>query len=165
MKGTNRRDFLKSLGATAAGLVLAPAVFTQRRQKHCVIIGAGFSGLAAAYKLKTAGWKVTVLEARDRIGGRVFSHKFAFTDLTCELGAEWVEFDLEKTVDRNGADNGVGDESFTLIGNSLKFVIVRSKRRNGSDTYTTAPLCDSGHLPVLMEIPCVYPFFKFVAQP
>lgn len=90
MKGTNRRDFLKTLGATAAGLVLAPAVFTQRKQKHCVIIGAGFSGLAAAYKLKTAGWKVTVLEARDRIGGRVFSHKFAGTDLICELGAEWV---------------------------------------------------------------------------
>jgi monoamine oxidase len=31
-----------------------------------------------------------VLEARDRIGGRVFSHKFAGTDLVCELGAEWV---------------------------------------------------------------------------
>lgn len=86
----SRRDFLKTLGATAAGLTLAPAVFTQRRQKHCVIIGAGFSGLAAAYKLKTAGWKVTVLEARNRIGGRVFSHKFAGTELICELGAEWV---------------------------------------------------------------------------
>ena len=90
METNTRREFLKTLGATAAGLVLAPAVFTQRRQKHCVIIGAGFSGLAAAYKLKTAGWKVTVLEARDRIGGRVFSHKFAGTDLICELGAEWV---------------------------------------------------------------------------
>jgi monoamine oxidase len=33
---------------------------------------------------------VTVLEARDRIGGRVFSHRFAGTDLICELGAEWV---------------------------------------------------------------------------
>ena len=85
-----RRDFLKTLGATAIGVTLAPAVFTQRRQKHCVVIGAGFAGLAAAYKLKTAGWRVTVLEARDRIGGRVFSHKFAGTDLICELGAEWV---------------------------------------------------------------------------
>jgi monoamine oxidase len=86
----SRRDFLKTLGATAAGVALAPAVFTQRRQRHCVIIGSGFAGLAAAYKLKTAGWRVTVLEARDRIGGRVFSHKFAGTDLICELGAEWV---------------------------------------------------------------------------
>ena len=87
---TSRRTFIKTLGATAAGLVLAPAVFTQRRRKKCIVIGAGFAGLAAAYKLKNAGWDVTVLEARDRIGGRVFSHKFANTELICELGAEWV---------------------------------------------------------------------------
>ncbi|PYS98186.1 MAG: FAD-dependent oxidoreductase [Acidobacteria bacterium] len=85
-----RRAFLKTLGASAAGLVLAPTVFTQRRSKKCIVIGAGFAGLSAAYKLKTAGWDVTVLEARTRIGGRVFSHKFAGTDLVCELGAEWV---------------------------------------------------------------------------
>ncbi len=85
-----RREFLKGLAATAAGVVLAPAVLAQRRGKTCVVIGAGFAGLAAAYKLKNAGWNVTVLEARDRIGGRVFSHKFAGTDLICELGAEWV---------------------------------------------------------------------------
>ena len=85
-----RRDFLKLLGATAAGVVLAPNVISQRRKKTAVIIGAGFAGLAAAYKLKTAGWNVTILEARDRIGGRVYSHKFAGTDLMCELGAEWV---------------------------------------------------------------------------
>lgn len=87
---TSRRQFLKSLGILTTTATLAPAVLTQRRQKHCVVIGAGFAGLAAAYKLKTAGWKVTVLEARDRIGGRVFSHEFAGTDLVCELGAEWV---------------------------------------------------------------------------
>lgn len=86
----NRRDFLKALGAAATGVALAPSVFTQKRQRRAVIIGAGFAGLAAAYKLKNAGWSVTVLEARTRIGGRVFSHKFAGTDLICELGAEWV---------------------------------------------------------------------------
>ena len=40
--------------------------------------------------MKNAGRNVTVLEARDRIGGRVFSHKFKGTDLICELGGEWV---------------------------------------------------------------------------
>mgnify|MGYP002336092172 FL=1 len=87
---TTRRHFLQSIAAAAAGSVLAPNVLTQRRPRKCLVIGAGFAGLAAAYKLKTAGWNVTVLEARDRIGGRVFSHKFAGTDLICELGAEWV---------------------------------------------------------------------------
>jgi monoamine oxidase len=86
----SRRTFLKTLGIAATGAVFAPAVFTQRRRKKCIVIGAGFAGLAAAYKLKNAGWDVAVLEARDRIGGRVFSHKFAGTDLVCELGAEWV---------------------------------------------------------------------------
>src|SRR6187200_1251175 len=87
---TTRRQFIRTATVAAAGTVLAPNVFTQRRQKSAVVIGAGFAGLAAAYKLKNAGWSVTVLEARDRIGGRVFSHKFAGTDLVCELGAEWV---------------------------------------------------------------------------
>src|SRR6188768_241584 len=85
-----RREFLKTLGAVSAGVALAPNVLSQKRKRSAVIIGAGLAGLAAAYKLKNAGWQVTVLEARDRIGGRVFSHKFAGTDLICELGAEWV---------------------------------------------------------------------------
>ena len=86
----DRRSFLKGIGGAAAVAALAPNVLTQRRQKRCVIIGAGLAGLAAAYKLKTAGWQVTVLEARDRIGGRVFSHKDEQSGLVCELGAEWV---------------------------------------------------------------------------
>src|SRR5215203_3147701 len=86
----SRRSFLKSLATAAAGAALAPTVVSQQRKKNCIVIGAGFAGLAAAYKLKNAGWSITVLEARDRIGGRVFSHKFAGTDLICELGAEWV---------------------------------------------------------------------------
>lgn len=88
----NRRDFLKVLGGASLGVSLVPSsVFAQRRRKTCVILGAGFSGLAAAYKLKNAGWNVTILEGRDRIGGRVFSQTFAANpNLTFELGAEWV---------------------------------------------------------------------------
>jgi monoamine oxidase len=41
--------------------------------RSVVIIGAGISGLVSAYELKRAGYKVTVLEARDRIGGRAWS--------------------------------------------------------------------------------------------
>ncbi len=86
----SRRAFLKAFGSAAAGLALAPAVFTQRKPKRCVIIGSGLAGLAAAHKLKNAGWEVTVLEGRVRPGGRVFSHNFKDTELICELGAEWV---------------------------------------------------------------------------
>ncbi len=91
-KNTNRREFLKILGAAAFGISLAPKnIFAQKRRKSCVIVGAGFSGLAAAFKLKNANWNVTILEARDRIGGRVFSATMPQNkNLTFELGAEWI---------------------------------------------------------------------------
>nr|HQU86490.1 FAD-dependent oxidoreductase [Pyrinomonadaceae bacterium] len=91
-KKTNRRDFLKILGAVSVGTALSTnRVFAQKAQKSCLIIGAGFSGLSAAFKLKNSGWKVTILEARDRIGGRVFSYSFKQNpNLVCELGAEWI---------------------------------------------------------------------------
>src|SRR5580693_7910443 len=45
-----------------------------KRNKECVVIGAGLAGLAAAYYLTNKHCKVTVLEARDRLGGRVLTH-------------------------------------------------------------------------------------------
>jgi len=58
-------------------------------KQHIVIVGAGFAGLAAAYELNSLGFSVTVLEARNRVGGRVWSTKLA-NGTTVELGAEWV---------------------------------------------------------------------------
>lgn len=87
----NRREFLSSLAAAAAtGLATGTPAQVQKKPKSCVIVGAGLAGLSAAYKLKDAGWEVTVLDGRNRIGGRVFSHTFKDTNLICELGAEWV---------------------------------------------------------------------------
>jgi monoamine oxidase len=57
----------------------------------CLVIGGGLAGLSAAYQLTSAGWKVDVLEAQDRLGGRVLSHEFKDgPGLICELGAEWI---------------------------------------------------------------------------
>lgn len=55
-----------------------------------VIIGAGVAGLAAATELVSAGKQVTVLEARDRIGGRIFTLHPDDTQAPVELGAEFV---------------------------------------------------------------------------
>jgi monoamine oxidase len=86
----NRREFLKAAGiAAAVPVLLSPSI--QRRRYSCVIIGAGLSGLAAAHALKRAKWDVRVLEARQRVGGRVLSYSFKENPaLVCELGGEWV---------------------------------------------------------------------------
>lgn len=53
-----------------------------------IVIGAGAAGLVAARELSSAGLKVLVLEARDRIGGRIYTdHSLGFP---VELGAEFV---------------------------------------------------------------------------
>lgn len=54
-----------------------------------VVVGAGFAGLSAAVALSDAGCEVTVLEARDRVGGRVWSHRLP-DGSTVERGAEFV---------------------------------------------------------------------------
>ncbi|MGA8222722.1 MAG: FAD-dependent oxidoreductase, partial [Candidatus Acidiferrales bacterium] len=68
-------------------------------QKSCVVIGAGLAGLAAAYRLTQKHWKVTVVEALDRLGGRVFSHRFdKACSLVCELGGEWIGDDHKEMI-------------------------------------------------------------------
>jgi monoamine oxidase len=57
---------------------------------NVIVIGAGMSGLAAARKLASSGLLVTVIEARNRIGGRIFTqHDPAWTS-AIELGAEFI---------------------------------------------------------------------------
>lgn len=53
-----------------------------------VIVGAGFAGLSAAERLVSMGLSVTVLEGRDRVGGRSFSGAVAGVEV--DLGATWV---------------------------------------------------------------------------
>ena len=54
-----------------------------------VVIGAGIAGLSAAWHLREAGIAATVLEARDRIGGRVWTSR-DFADIPVEFGAELI---------------------------------------------------------------------------
>ena len=87
-----RREFLKITLAASAGLLVSSVPGLARtgsfrgvgRGKRVIVIGGGFGGLACAYELMDAGYGVTVLEARNRVGGRVLS----FTDM---LGGRVVE--------------------------------------------------------------------------
>lgn len=89
---TSRRAFLQAMGRAggygavylsmqAMGLLAAPRAFAgvpelapnSGKGRSVVILGAGIAGLSAGYELSRAGYAVTILEARDRIGGRVWT--------------------------------------------------------------------------------------------
>jgi len=64
-----RRDFLKVLTAGAA--VTSLPLFAGEKEYDAIVLGAGLSGLSAAYNLKKQGMNVLILEGSDRNGGRI----------------------------------------------------------------------------------------------
>jgi monoamine oxidase len=101
----SRRTFLG--GAVAGGVLLAagcsddssrssPATTRPRPDagaaSRVIVVGAGLAGLTTALDLTEAGWDVVVLEARDRVGGRVFTLRDDFSDgLHAECGGESID--------------------------------------------------------------------------
>jgi monoamine oxidase len=64
-----------------------------------LVIGAGAAGLAAARELSGAGRRIAVVEARDRIGGRIFTLHQPDFPLPIELGAEFIHGEVAETLD------------------------------------------------------------------
>jgi monoamine oxidase len=62
---------------------------TQNNEAGVMVIGAGMAGIAAARALVDAGRSVIVLEARDRIGGRIWTNR-EWSGLALDLGASWI---------------------------------------------------------------------------
>ena len=73
----------------AASLALVACPLRAARSGRVAVIGAGMAGLACARRLAGAGFATVVLEARDRIGGRIRTDR-RWSDLPVDLGASWI---------------------------------------------------------------------------
>lgn len=100
---TTRRDFIRKAAMVSGGLLLAQSSFSGigiLKKPRVIIIGGGFAGLAAAYYLHKKKIDFILLEAKERIGGRVFSHTMDTPEnLVIELGAEWVGASHERLIE------------------------------------------------------------------
>lgn len=127
------------------------------RGEHVIVIGAGIAGLTAARALKRAGVDVTVVEARDRLGGRI--HTFREWGSTVELGASWLhgtknnplakladeagvkivhtdEFRSSVLFDGNGNRVGLWD---SLVGAFYGFLTIEQVHHKADKSATNAP--------------------------
>ena len=98
----SRRRFVAGAAAGVAGVAAGGAVAGQapaavrrpgrrrtRRKHDVVVVGAGLSGLVAARAIARAGHSVAVVEARDRVGGRMLDRAIPGGELV-DLGAEFI---------------------------------------------------------------------------
>ncbi len=90
-----RRTFIKDALTGLPILVLAPSVLASGcrpsanpADRTVVVIGAGIAGLAAAKKLHDMGFKVSVLESQDKVGGRLRSNRSL--GIAFDEGASWI---------------------------------------------------------------------------
>jgi monoamine oxidase len=69
-----------------------------RKRVDVLILGAGAAGLAAARDLSQAGLRVTVIEARPRVGGRILTLHDSRAPIPLELGAEFIHGEAPETL-------------------------------------------------------------------
>lgn len=95
-----RRKFIKKSLLVTAGAMFTPNLFISSCTKEpvlpdsqftgkIIIIGAGASGMYAAYLLQKHGYDYEILEASSQIGGRL-GKNIDFTDHTIDVGAQWL---------------------------------------------------------------------------
>jgi len=99
--GLTRRQFVAGTAGVAAVAALdactprRPTAVSPRRAEGgapVLVIGAGIAGLAAGYRLRQAGVPVRIIEAQNRVGGRMYSLRNYFADgQVCELGGELID--------------------------------------------------------------------------
>ena len=102
----NRRDFLKLSAILAGAVALNACGEFQDGDEDILIVGAGIAGLSAAQTLKKWGYRVTILEARERVGGRIFTSR-KWQDAPLDLGASWIHGVSSNPIAELAKENGI----------------------------------------------------------
>jgi len=89
-----------------------------------LVIGAGISGLAAAKNLNDSGYDVTILEAKDRIGGRLYTDRSLGVPL--EVGANWIHDNNPETnpIMKIKEELGLESHKCSLAGSVASFQVL-----------------------------------------
>ena len=101
----SRRHLLAGI-ASAAAVPLASGGAGAQAKPEVIVIGAGMAGLSAARALTQRGISTLVLEARGRIGGRVWTSG-QWPGLPVDLGASWIHGDEGNPLTELSAEAGV----------------------------------------------------------
>lgn len=95
----SRRRFLQQMGITlgAFAAIVKPAFADLPSKTDILVIGAGAAGLAAAKELHQAKRNVLLVEARNRIGGRIWTDR-DWAGVPVELGASWIHGEVNNPI-------------------------------------------------------------------
>lgn len=144
-KGINRRQLIGATAAAAAAGAAAgtpgASAATKKKSKRTpqvsadvIVVGAGIAGLTAARLVKNAGKSVVVLEANDRVGGRVWNHHLPGGEVS-ERGGTFVG-PTQNHIIKLAAEHGIGTFSAVIEGDNV-FVAPDGGRSTYSDTGPT----------------------------
>jgi monoamine oxidase len=144
--GVTRRSLLKggAAGALAGAAVGASSAQARSsgsssspREADVVVVGAGFAGLTAAREIRRAGRSVLVLEARDRVGGRVLNHPIGGGEVS-ELGGTFAGPTQDHILDLAKA-MGVDTYPTYNTGKNVFYANGRREEYPNDTPYGTAP--------------------------
>ena len=145
-------DFVSGIQFLIQQGIMVVDVGTTEQQFDVIVVGAGIAGLAAANELDSKGFDVIILEANDRIGGRIWSSSDwsgptvdlgaswihgiknnPITDLAIKHGIEMVAMDLNPSELYDYEGNWFGDEqqaqAWAMLGDFKEFIVLENEIR------------------------------------
>lgn len=95
-----------------------------KSKKSVIVIGAGISGLTTAQLLIDKDFDVTILEARDRIGGRIYTNTTEF-GVPLDFGASWIHGDINQPLmplkEQGSIETYIDNEAIVIYSDGRRF--------------------------------------------